>query len=214
MAKVAQRREFAPKKQPSQARSRETFEALVEACARLLRERGYAAVTTNRIAERAGVSIASLYEYFPDKDAIVAQVAERLVERVLARIASGVPRVMAAPEDEAIRRWIALIHDTVAREKDLVAVFQREVPYTNRLAAVSGIGEQLLGLSYGVRERAGGFVRADFSQATMHLAINLVSATVLQCVLDPPRDVTRRALLDELALRIEDWIRAPAARRR
>lgn len=213
MPKAAQRREFAPKKLPSQARSRETFEALVEACARLLRERGFAAVTTNHVAERAGVSIASLYEYFPDKDAIVAQVAERLVERVLARIAAGVPRVMAAGEDEAIRLWIALIHDTVAKERELVAVFQREVPYTNRLAAVQAIGEQLLALSRGVRERAGGFVRADFTDATLHLAINLVVSTILQCVLEPPRDVSRRALLDELAVRIEEWIRAPAARR-
>jgi len=54
-----------------------------EQARRLLPELGYAGTTTNHIAERAGVNVASLYEYFPGKDAIVAQVAERLVERVL-----------------------------------------------------------------------------------------------------------------------------------
>ena len=53
----------------------------------------------------------------------------------------------------------------------------------------------------------GSFVRADFSDASLHLLINLVSSTIMQCVLDPPRDVSRRALLDELIVRVEAWIR-------
>src|SRR5262245_23308252 len=113
MRASAQRLDLSPKKRPGQTRSRQTFDALVEACTGLLPERGYAGTTTNHIAERAGVNVASLYEYFPGKDAIVAQVAERLVERVLARLEEGLPRVMEAPEDDAVRLWILLIHQTV-----------------------------------------------------------------------------------------------------
>jgi AcrR family transcriptional regulator len=199
--------ELTPKKRPAQERSRQTFEALVEACTGLLPERGYAGTTTNHIAERAGVNIASLYEYFPGKDAIVAQVAERLVERVLARIAQGLPGVMDAPDDDAVRLWIGLIHQTVARERDLVSVFLYQVPYTNQLAPIREIGARLLEFSQRVRRRAGGFVRRDFSDASLHLLINLVSSTIMQCVLDPPDDVSRRALLAELIRRVEDWIR-------
>lgn len=199
--------DFAPKKRPSQRRSRETFEALVEACTGLLPERGYAGTTTNHIAERAGVNVASLYEYFPGKDAIVAQVAERMVDRVLRRLAEGLPRVTAAGEAGAVRRWIDLIHATVAREKKLVSVFVHQVPYTNQLEPIQAIGPRLLQFSQQVRAGAGGFVRADFSDASLHLLINLVASTIMQCVLDPPRDVSRRALLDELARRVEDWIR-------
>jgi AcrR family transcriptional regulator len=207
MRTTLQHRDLAPKKLPAQQRSRQTFEALVEACTGLLPERGYAGTTTNRIAERAGVNVASLYEYFPGKDALVAQVAERLVERVLARLAEGLPRVMAAPEDEAVRLWIALIHQTVARERELVSVFLYQVPYTNQLAPIRAIGARLLEFSQQVRRRAGGFVRRDFSDASLHLLINLVSSTIMQCVLDPPQDVSRRALLAELSRRVEDWIR-------
>jgi hypothetical protein len=58
-----------------------------------------------------------------------------------------------------------------------------------------------------VRAGAGSFVRSDFSDASLHLLINLVSSTIMQCLLDPPRDVSRRALLDELIVRVEAWIR-------
>jgi hypothetical protein len=54
-----------PRKRPSQSRSRFTTRQSVEAAARVFEERGYAGATTNRIAERAGVSIGSLYQYFP-----------------------------------------------------------------------------------------------------------------------------------------------------
>lgn len=60
---------------PSQQRSRLTYEALVEAAAQVFERHGYAAGTTNRIAERAGVSVGSLYQYFADKDAVLAAVA-------------------------------------------------------------------------------------------------------------------------------------------
>lgn len=199
---------FQPRKLPSQRRSRETFEAVVQACTLLLPERGYAGTTTNHIARRAGVNIASLYEYFPGKDAIVAQVAQRLVDRVLARLAAGAGS-LEATEDEAVRRWIELIQDTVARERELVAVFLYQVPYTQRLPAMRALRERLVAFSRQVRRDAGGFVHPDFTEATLHLTVNLVSTTIMQLVEDPPRDVPPWVLLDELIERVEAWIRGP-----
>jgi AcrR family transcriptional regulator len=65
------------RRQPKQARSQEMVKAIQEACMRILTEEGTGALNTNRIAEVAGVNIASLYRYFPNKDAIVADVYER-----------------------------------------------------------------------------------------------------------------------------------------
>lgn len=214
MKRAAQVPDLAPRKRPVQARSRATVDALVEACAGLLAERGYARTTTNHIAERAGVNVASLYEYFPGKDAIVAQVAERLVARVLARLAEGAARAAEGRPDGAMRRWIEWIHDTIARERRLVAVFLYQVPYGQEIEGVRDVGAQLLAFSRSVRDRSGGFLRADVSDATLHLVVNLVVSTILQLVFDPPRDVSRRALLDELARRLDEWLRDEAAPRR
>ncbi len=61
-----------PRKSPVQARSAATVEAILEAAARILESEGFEGYTTNAIAKRAGVSIGSLYQYFPNKDAVTA----------------------------------------------------------------------------------------------------------------------------------------------
>src|SRR5262245_59925766 len=79
------------RRKPAQARARATMETIFEATARSIERDGIAALNTNRIAERAGVSIGTLYEYFPNKDAILIAMArqrlakdERLVRQALA----------------------------------------------------------------------------------------------------------------------------------
>ncbi|MBW9056173.1 TetR/AcrR family transcriptional regulator [Rhizobium mesosinicum] len=60
-----------PRKTPRQARSLATVSAIVEAAARILEERGHEGFSTNAVAEKAGVSVGSLYQYFPRKDALI-----------------------------------------------------------------------------------------------------------------------------------------------
>ncbi|WP_052628890.1 TetR/AcrR family transcriptional regulator [Rhodopseudomonas palustris] len=67
-----------PRKIPRQARSRATVEVILDATALLLVDEGFEQTTTNRIAERAGVSIGSLYQYFPNREAVVGAVAQRV----------------------------------------------------------------------------------------------------------------------------------------
>lgn len=78
-----------PRRTPQQARSRATRERIVAAAARVLSDHGYARGTTNRMAEAAGMSVGSLYQYFPNKDAVLAELTRR-------HVADGVARVRAA----------------------------------------------------------------------------------------------------------------------
>ncbi len=66
-----------PRKTARQARSAATTDVIVEAAARILETSGHAGFTTNAIAERAGVSVGSLYQYFPNKDAITRALIRR-----------------------------------------------------------------------------------------------------------------------------------------
>ena len=96
---------------PRQERSRATVEAILEAAAQVFERHGYAAGTTNRIAERAGVSIGSLYQYFPNKDAILVALVEQHVDEGAAVCARCSPSwtSAAAPARGAARgssaRW-------------------------------------------------------------------------------------------------------------
>lgn len=74
------------RKQPRQARSRATVAAILEAGARILSRHGWAGFTTNAVAEAAGVSIGSLYQYVPDKLALVAAIRDRHIDDSLSAV--------------------------------------------------------------------------------------------------------------------------------
>jgi len=86
-----------PRKAPAQSRAVETVAVILEAAARILEERGFAGYTTNAVAERAGVSIGSLYQYFPGKDALTVA----LIERETASLLAGVAGLLNEPSFEA-----------------------------------------------------------------------------------------------------------------
>jgi AcrR family transcriptional regulator len=83
-----------PRKKPVQGRSKATVDAVLVAAARILEERGQAGFNTNAVAERAGVSIGSLYQYFPSKDAILVALMEQslaVFSEAMAEAIDGAP---------------------------------------------------------------------------------------------------------------------------
>lgn len=74
------------RKRPQQARSRALVEAIVEAGARILGRLGWAGFTTNAVAEAAGVSVGSLYQYFPDKHALIGAIRRRHLQDCLCAV--------------------------------------------------------------------------------------------------------------------------------
>jgi len=86
-AKPSRRKRLDPRKPPTQSRATETVNAVLEAAAHILERHGFERYTTNAIAERAGVSIGSLYQYFPGKDAVTVALIERESALLLADVA-------------------------------------------------------------------------------------------------------------------------------
>jgi AcrR family transcriptional regulator len=70
------------RRKPQQYRWHQTVEAILHAVIRILKREGFEAITTNRIAEVAGVSIGSVYQYFPDKRAIFVALHQRHIEQI------------------------------------------------------------------------------------------------------------------------------------
>ncbi|WP_158903732.1 TetR/AcrR family transcriptional regulator [Burkholderia sp. L27(2015)] len=89
MAPKQARTPLAPRKTPTQRRSADTVDAIIEAAARILEEQGFEGYTTNAVAQRAGVSIGSLYQYFPGKDALTSALIERETTVLLANIGTA-----------------------------------------------------------------------------------------------------------------------------
>jgi len=88
-----------PRKKPLQSRSTVTVDAIVEATIRILRRDGWAACTTTRIAALAGVSVGSLYQYFPNRNAIAVEIVRQRTRTYLAAVIDADLSAAAAPED-------------------------------------------------------------------------------------------------------------------
>ncbi len=127
---VTPSRALQPRRTPVQSRSTATVEAILEAAAQVFERHGYAAGTTNRIADRAGVSIGTLYQYFPNKDAILVALVERHLDEGIAVLAP----VFAALEEDpptvrvAVERVLAGLLELHRHQPRLHRVLFEEAP--------------------------------------------------------------------------------------
>jgi len=110
---------------PRQARSGETVAAILEAAAQILEQGGLAAFNTNAVAERAGVSIGTLYQYFADKGALLRALGEREMAAALASVGTALNADAGASADDRVRAVVrALVNAFGGRQRARKAVVQ------------------------------------------------------------------------------------------
>jgi AcrR family transcriptional regulator len=132
-----------PRKSPRQARSRATVETILEAAARVLVKDGLEHTTTNRVAEAAGVSVGSLYQYFPSKDALVAALLTRHVDSMRGMLLSELERVRGLPLRPAARAILELLIAAHAVDPALHRVLMEQVPRTGKLDQLGDFEQEL-----------------------------------------------------------------------
>ena len=144
-----------PRKRPRQARSKATFDALLEAAARVLVDEGYERANTNRIAEVAGVGIGSLYEYFPNKDAVFAELRRRLSAEMSAVVGQTMQEVLELPVHEAVERTVAVLIEAYSVNPELDIALKEQVPPAALADQTRGIERRLfqLGMEFARRHR-------------------------------------------------------------
>ncbi|MEV0031172.1 TetR/AcrR family transcriptional regulator [Nocardia sp. NPDC050793] len=188
-----------PRKAPRQRRSRETVDTLLEAAAQMFGREGLA-TTTNRIAERAGVSIGSLYQYFPNKHALLHSLAERHVAEGMVRLEAVFAEVRETEPgfDQTMRAILDVVVDLHRDRPTLHALLHRVAPRSvGELAALRAFEDRL------VEEIAGQLVRCGRGgDDPVYLARTVVHAVDVQVhrVLIPHRLDTEPLL--ELVSRI------------
>ena len=156
-SKAASARRVRPRKAPSQPRSAHTVEAILEGAAHILERHGLDAYTTNAIAARAGVSIGSLYQYFPTKDAVTVALIERerteLVRDALQALAQH-DRFMA------LRQLIEVAVRHQLRRPALAALLDFEQHRLSAVMPASGNGAA-------VHAALAGFLRGGYPDAIL-----------------------------------------------
>ncbi len=192
-------RRLAPRKLPKQARSQTTVEAILQAAAQVFECHGYAAGTTNRIATRAGVSIGTLYQYFPNKDAILVALAHQHLAEGAAAVQPFLQRLSAGARFDdvlpgIVEAMVALhatapgLHRVLFEETKLPQSFREEV---------EELEDQLV-------ELAAHALAADPHTAPgnprllARIAISAIEGLTHRLVLRPPPDLTPAELTREI----------------
>lgn len=117
------------RRQPQQRRARQTREAVLDAVIRIVQREGIGAVTTNRVAEVAGVSIGSVYQYFPDKQAIFLALHRRHIDQVDRVIQTALVEHAAAPLDELMQAMIEAMIEAHSSDPELHSLLAAKVPH-------------------------------------------------------------------------------------
>ncbi|QRK14134.1 TetR/AcrR family transcriptional regulator [Archangium violaceum] len=132
-----------PRKLPRQRRSRATVDAILQAAAQVLVEWGYEKATTARVAERSGVSVGSLYQYFPNKEALVAALLEKHAGELVAVAEAAFAGLKTASLEEGLKAIIRVGVDTHRISPALHKSLFEQVPRVGRMAEVMDTSRRL-----------------------------------------------------------------------
>jgi AcrR family transcriptional regulator len=135
-----------PRKHASQERSRATVDALVEATARILVREGFDKASTNRIAEVAGVSVGSLYQYYPGKEALVVAVIDRHNRQIMQVVRRALAEVASQPIAKAVRRLVTVAIEAHRIDPKLHRVLAEQIPRTGALENVEAFNRETYAL--------------------------------------------------------------------
>jgi AcrR family transcriptional regulator len=131
-----------PRKLP-QHRSRVTVEAILEATTRILVEEGYGRANTNRIAERAGISIGSLYQYFPNKESLMTALMEQHSQEMAELVETKLNSLFDSPPAIVIPEIISAVIAAHALDPRLHQVLNEEIPRSERSAQMYKADERI-----------------------------------------------------------------------
>jgi AcrR family transcriptional regulator len=187
-----------PRKQPRQQRSQATVQVILDATARVLCTIGYDRASTNRVALAAGVSVGSLYQYFPSKEALVAALVERHVEVMLHLVRAKLAEVASAPLPVAVRTMIDAMFAAHAVDPKLHKVLIEQVPRIGRLEDILGVEREVEAMVAALLEARRVDVRPARLGAAAFVLCHVVEAVTHKAVLAELREPRIGEVAEEL----------------
>ena len=188
----------APRKEPRQERARATVDAILAATARILVKEGYDRASTNRIALEAGVSVGSLYQYFPSKEALVAALVEKHSTDMVGYLEE---RASRTPPDAPLRAVVRdVVHAMIEAHRvdpKLHRVVMEQVPRIGALKRLSELDDRALLLIRAFLEARSAQNRPKNLKLAAFLLASLVEAVTHGAVLLHPEYLVELELVEE-----------------
>jgi AcrR family transcriptional regulator len=189
-----------PRKEASQQRSRATVKALVDATARILVKEGFDKASTNHVAEVAGVSVGSLYQYFPGKEALVAAVIERHDQEIMLTVRGELAEIASQPLAQGVRKLIAVAVKAHRVDPQLHRVLAEQIPRVGKLEKLEAFNSRNFTLFREYLESRRDEIGAPDLDLATFVCVTSIEALTHNAVLHLPgmlADEAMDALVDE-----------------
>jgi AcrR family transcriptional regulator len=186
------------RRRPRQARSRATVQRIVDAGARVLEDAGYHGASTNRIAVEAGVSPGSLYQYFTDKDEIVAAIIERLIEDFAEGIAPALHHAVTIDDPATrVRTVIEAVLGVLESQAVLLRALVDRVPAADQAEALRPVRARITDFIHHTLATQRDQLRHDDLDRTAWTILELTQHLPVRYVLDRP-PIPQEAFIEDL----------------
>jgi AcrR family transcriptional regulator len=196
----------APRKKAVQARAHATIDAILRATAHILVKDGYDRASTNKIALKAGVSIGSLYQYFPSKEALVAALLDHHMEEMATVVRAALPRLAALPLEDAAEEAVRLMVAAHSVDPKLHKVLIEQIPRIGKLERAEVLEREMVALIKAYLEaRRHEIAVGDLDLATF-VVYGLVEALTHAAVLTRP-DLLGEAFVREVTAVVVRYLR-------
>jgi len=200
-----------PRKLASQERSRTTVDSLIEATARILVKEGFDKASTNHIADVAGVSIGSLYRYYPSKEALVAAVIERHQQEIMQTVRSELARASTEPLDKAMRQFVAIAVKAHSLDPQLHRVLAEQIPRVGKLEKLETFSRENFSLFRAYLESVRDELGVDDLELASFVCVTAIEALTHNAVLHHSKALgvdRMEALVDEGARLVTGYLKS------
>ncbi len=162
------------RRMPTQARSKATVEVILQASAQVLKREGWARLSTNRVAKVAGVSVGSLYQYFPNKEALLVALVRGHAERQLSTLSEHLIGLQDAPLEQLVPTTVRALLAAHRVDPELHRVVAGEIPPMDALAEIRSVQDHFAALlSMELKRR-----RHEIREVDIELAVFVLISTV------------------------------------
>ncbi len=201
------KRKVEARKAPRQSRSKATVSAILTATVRLLREGGLAQANTNRIAEVAGVSVGSLYQYFPNKQSLAAALLERHLLQARELLAAKLKAVRSQPLEEAVRVLIRALLDFYLADPQVTAALESMAAELGMTGLVEQVRQEVAQQCLELLEARRDELRPTDLTRAAGIAVRAVDCVALDSLTHRPQELREPAYREELVQLVLGYLR-------
>jgi AcrR family transcriptional regulator len=199
-----------PRKQPNQDRAKETVETIFQATAHILEKEGFEKTSTNKIAEKAGISIGSLYQYFPSKESILGKMIDTFIEKEIRMLEKTLLADKPQNLEETIESIVEAVIESKRKQTRFTKLFAQKFLSLAKEDSMKKMDTHVLNLFRTHIEKFKDEIRTENLDLNLYILYQTVRIVPVAMIFDNAFSLSDKNLKKELVYLCYNFLKKPA----